>query len=200
MLSTWSSEASVLILALITFDRYLSIARPFAQKSTSMRAALGLVVILWLTSFLLSYLPLSGLFNGYFGHFYGSNGLCLPLQIHNPYDSGWEYSFSLFVLLNSLVFLFIFYSYWKMLKTIRNSALTLRTNQEHQDGILAKRFSLIVLTDFLCWGPIITVKLLAMSGIYSRVSFPKLMLLAIESSPLFLNLQELESQPRSMRG
>jgi len=151
-------------LALITLDRYTSIVRPLSAKSTSMSSAVGLVSLLWLFSFLLSYLPLSGLLRDYFHDFYGTNALCMPLQIHNPYDAGWEYSFLLFVLLNTLVFVFIFYAYWKMLLTIRQSAMALRTNQENQDGILATRFSLVVLTDFLCWGPIILTRIVAMTG------------------------------------
>lgn len=33
-----------------------------------------------------------GPFSTYFDGFYASNGLCLPLHIHNPYDAG-EFSF-----------------------------------------------------------------------------------------------------------
>jgi len=167
-MSTWSSEASVLILALITLDRYLSVVRPFAEKSTSKSIAFGLLSFIWLFSFLLAFLPLSGLFDGYFEHFYSSNGLCVPLQIHNPYDTGWEYSLALFVILNTVVFSFILYAYGKMLRVIRASGLSLRTNQENHDGILAIRFSLVVLTDFLCWGPVILAKVLAMTGVWAK--------------------------------
>ena len=166
VLSTWSSEASVLILALITLDRYLSIVRPFAEKKTTMPIAIGLITILWVISLSLAYLPLSGFFVEYFYDFYTTNGLCLPLQIHNPYDSGWEYSFTLFIVLNTIVFTFILYAYWRMLRIIQNSSVNVRTNQQKQDGILAMRFSLIVLTDFLCWAPVITAKSLAMCGNY----------------------------------
>ncbi len=171
VLSTWSSEASVLILALITLDRYLSIVQPFAEKPATLFYAVGLVTVLWLTSFLLAYLPLSGLGSSYFQDFYSSNGLCLPLQIHNPYDPGWEYSFVLFLLFSSLIFVFIFYAYWKMLRVIRQSSVTLRTNQEKQDGVLAMRFSLIVLTNFLCWAPVIVAKGLAMGGNMHRYDY-----------------------------
>jgi len=101
-----------------------------------MSTAVGLVSPLWLFSFLLSYLPLSGLLRNYFHDFYGTNALCMPLQIDNPYEAGCEYSFLFFVLLNTLVFAFIFSAYWKMLLTIRQSAMSLRTNQENQDAIL----------------------------------------------------------------
>lgn len=168
-LSTFSSEASVLILTLITLDRYLSIARPFAEKAfiTSNISAIFLIFTLWIISFILSSIPFVELFENYFNNeFYTTNGLCLPLQIHNPFDSGWEYSLTLFVILNSFAFMFICYAYWKMLKIIRSSSLTLRTNQQKQDGLLAKRFFLVVVTDFLSWAPIIITKLIAMAGKY----------------------------------
>lgn len=167
MLSTLSSEASVLILTLITLDRYLSIVRPFAAERSraSIVPALAIIIFLWGLSFTLSYLPLSGLFFDFFGSdFYSTNGLCLPLNIHNPYDPAWEYSFVLFVVINSTAFSFICYAYWKMLRIIQSSSLTIRSTQQKQDTLLAKRFGLVVLTDFICWAPVIIGKALAMAG------------------------------------
>lgn len=173
LLSTLSSEASVLILTLITLDRYLSIVRPFAERRNSMVPAVGVITGLWIFSFLLSYLPLSGLAANYFGsNFYTSNGLCLPLQIHNPFDQGWQYSLTLFVLINSVAFIFISYAYWKMLRIIQSSSLTIRSNQQKQDGLLTKRFGLVVFTDFLCWAPVIVSKIVAMCGTYWLLAMP----------------------------
>ncbi|CAG7830412.1 unnamed protein product [Allacma fusca] len=168
MLSTVSSEASVLILTLITLDRYFSIVRPFAAERSraSISPALAIISFLWIVSFSLSYLPLSGVFVQFFGtDFYSTNGLCLPLHIHNPFDPAWEYSFFLFVILNSTAFSFICFAYWRMLRIIRSSSLTIRSTQQKQDTLLAKRFGLVVLTDFLCWAPVIIAKTLAMSGV-----------------------------------
>ncbi|OXA60785.1 Relaxin receptor 1 [Folsomia candida] len=165
MLSTLSSEASVLILFLITLDRYLSIVRPFAEKNSSMNVAYSICGSLWLCSFILAATPLLGPFSSYFDGFYASNGLCLPLHIHNPYDSGWEYSFFLFVLINSCAFIFMCFAYIKMFEVIRDSTLTTRSTQQKQDSILAKRFALVVVTDFLCWAPIVVAKVVGMSGV-----------------------------------
>jgi len=165
LLSTWSSESSVLILTLITLDRYVSIVQPFKEKTTSLNIAFGICIFLWIISFLLSYIPMSGVFYDYFGvTFYTGNGLCLPLHIHNPYDKGWEYSFLLFVLLNSMAFIFICFAYIRMLRVIQRSTLMIRSTQQKQDSLLAKRFALVVLTDFLCWAPIVLAKLVAIAG------------------------------------
>lgn len=39
--------------------------------------------------------------------FYGNNGVCLALQIHDPYSTAWEYSTFLFCGLNFFAFIFI---------------------------------------------------------------------------------------------
>ena len=51
-----------------------------------------------------------------------------------------------------------------MLKAILASRVGLRSTQEKQDTVLVKRFAFIVGTDFLCWAPIITIKVLAFTG------------------------------------
>ncbi|OXA60100.1 Relaxin receptor 1 [Folsomia candida] len=172
LLSTLSSESSVLILTLITLDRYLSIIKPFSERRNAMLPAISVISVLWTVSFLLSFVPLYSLFEGYFGpYFYTSNGLCLPLNIHNPFDSGWEYSFFLFVVINSFAFAFICYAYYKMLRIIQTSTTSIRSTQQKQDGMLAMRFGIVVLTDFLCWAPVIVSKTLAMLGVPIQSDF-----------------------------
>ena len=51
-----------------------------------------------------------------------------------------------------------------MFGAILTSTAGLRSNQEKQDTILVKRFAFIVGTDFLCWFPIIIIKILALAG------------------------------------
>jgi len=165
MLCALSSESSVLILTLITLDRYYSIVSPFAERYSLCPIGIGIIGVLWFLSLGLSCFPFWDAMSSYFGtEFYTSNGLCLPLQIHNPFDPGWEYSFLLFVVLNTFAFGFICYAYWRMLRIIQSSSTTLRTNQQKQDGVLAMRFGLVVVTDFACWAPVIFSKCLAMCG------------------------------------
>lgn len=165
MLSTLSSEASVFILFLITLDRYLSIVRPFAERTNALIPAVLICALLWAISIFLSYAPMCPWFRDYFGRsFYTSNGLCLPLHIHNPFETGWEYSLFLFIVINSVAFIFICYAYWKMLRIIQMSTTSIRSTQQKQDGMLVKRFGLVVVTDFICWAPIIIIKCIAMAG------------------------------------
>ncbi len=163
LLSTISSEASVFILTVITVDRYLSVLYPFSLKRRTKSFAILSMGAIWLLSILLATLPL--LSRDLFGdEFYGSNGVCLALQIHDPYSKGWEYSAFLFCGLNSAAFLFITYAYISMSLTITSSAHGLRTTQQQQDRNIAKRCGFIVGTDCLCWMPIVVIKILALAG------------------------------------
>ncbi|XP_068226351.1 relaxin receptor 1-like [Palaemon carinicauda] len=163
-LSTLSSEASVLTLTTITLDRYFSIVHPLTLKERPLRMAWGVMAGTWLLAAILALLPLSGL--PYYGeNFYGSNGMCLPLHIHDPYAKAWEHSAIIFIGLNLMAFMFIAYAYCRMVFAIHESQMSLRSTQEKQDRILVKRFAFIVGTDFLCWMPVIIIKVMALGGV-----------------------------------
>ena len=106
LLSTISSESSVFTLTIITIDRYLSVLYPFSLKRRTKTFAILSMTAVWTVSIVLAVLPLvdSDLFGE---EFYGSNGVCLALQIHDPYSKGWEYSLFLFCGINSVAFVFI---------------------------------------------------------------------------------------------
>lgn len=162
-LSTLSSESSVLILTVITVDRYVSVIHPLSQKRRTKVFAIACMIILWTIAVILAILPL--LVSDLFGNeFYGNNGVCLALQIHDPFSKAWEYSTFLFCVLNMAAFIYISYAYIKMSLTIASSRLGLRTTQQQQDSNITKRFGFIVATDCLCWMPIVIIKILALSG------------------------------------
>lgn len=163
-LSTVSSESSVLILTIITTDRYLSIIHPLSVKKRTISSAAMAMALSWAIAIVLSALPILDL--GYYGdEFYGNNGVCLPLHIHDPFGQAWEYSTFLFCGVNFIAFLFIFFAYINMFFTISNSKIGLRCTQQQQDRNIAKRFAFIVGTDFLCWVPIVFIKVIAMAGV-----------------------------------
>ncbi|XP_071800952.1 uncharacterized protein [Asterias amurensis] len=163
-LSLLSSEVSIMTLAVITMDRFLSIVHPFRFKNRSLLHARLLMAFLWLLGIALGTLPLVHL--TYFGDlYYGGNGVCLPLQIDQPFSNGWEFSLVIFVVFNLVAFMFISYAYLMMFVTIRKSNLAMRSTKKNQDWALVKRFTLIVATDLLCWMPIIVVKFIALGGV-----------------------------------
>ncbi|XP_048507412.1 relaxin receptor 2 isoform X3 [Athalia rosae] len=164
-LSTLSCESSALILSLVTWDRFVSVTQPLARRQPSPRRATLHLVALWLASGIVAALPLTGA--SYFGNeFYGSNGVCLSLHIHDPFAKGWEYSAVMFILVNTVALVFIIYAYVRMLREIKISSVALRSTQESQERAVAQRFGVIVATDCLCWVPIIAVKLVALTGLH----------------------------------
>jgi len=115
------------------------------------------LLLLWGISFGLAAAPL--LPNPYFGtHFYGNNGVCLSLHIHDPYAKvaffvfgqfhlfilqiilkGWEYSALLFILVNTLSLVFILFSYIRMLQAIRDSGGGMRSTHSGRENVVATR-------------------------------------------------------------
>lgn len=163
VISTLSSEVSVLTLTLITYDRYICIIYPLHLRRKNAYSAYAKLCVIWIVCFILSVMPVLKL--PYFGtNFYKNNAVCLPLHIHDPGGQGWEYSAFLFLGINSVSFSFIIYAYAVMFMTIRRSNINLRASYSNQENCLAKRFFLIVFTDFLCWIPIICVKIIALAG------------------------------------
>ncbi|KAH8289847.1 hypothetical protein KR054_011873, partial [Drosophila jambulina] len=162
-LSTFSCQSSTLLLTLVTWDRLMSVTRPLKPRDTEKFRIVLRLLLLWGISFGLAAAPL--LATPYFGsHFYGNNGVCLSLHIHDPYAKGWEYSALLFIFVNTLSLVFILFSYVRMLQAIRDSGGGMRSTHSGRESVVATRFAIIVTTDCACWLPIIVVKVAALSG------------------------------------
>lgn len=85
-ISTLSCESSVLILSLVTWDRFVSVTQPLARKQLSKKTATATLLSLWFAATLVALLPITHFASDYFGdEFYGNNGVCLSLHIHEPY-------------------------------------------------------------------------------------------------------------------
>ena len=164
ILSTLSSEVSVFLLTLITMDRYVCVLYPFKNRNgKSVSTAYCITAVTWMVCVVLSVLPVLKI--PYFGNeFYANNGVCLPLHIHDPWASGWEYSALLFIGLYCVGFIVISYAYTRMLVTLKLSQLSLRSTRGSQDTYLVQRFFFIVFTDCVCWMPIVVIKCLSLSG------------------------------------
>ncbi|KAL5010166.1 hypothetical protein ScPMuIL_012471 [Solemya velum] len=164
IISTLSSEVSVLTIGLITFDRYISIMYPFYHKKKNIYVAYFIMVTIWGACFTMAVIPIVGL--KYFGNtFYRDNAVCIPLQLHRPWTKGWQYSSFLFLGLNSSAFIFTCYAYIVMFIAIKKSTTVLRSTNKYQNTIFIKRFFLIVVTDFVCWVPVIGIKIAALTGV-----------------------------------
>ena len=155
--SLLSSEASLMLMALISADRLKNIVFPFRGGALSRKMTHILCAIIWFVGFLLAFFPMFGL--RYFEDittyhsYYGKSVVCLPLQLSRHKTEGWEYSVSVFVGLNFFLVIFITVAYLAIFISrvrVKNQS----ANTRRETG-LAKRVFFIIFTDCLCWMPII---------------------------------------------
>ncbi|CAL1535733.1 unnamed protein product [Lymnaea stagnalis] len=160
--STFSSELSVLTLSTITLDRLICILFPLRRTRLGLRQAIIVMSCIWVLVFLLAVLPLLGF--SYFENFYGRSGVCLALHVTPDRRPGWEYSVGVFILLNLLSFVLIASSYLWMFSVAKKTRSAVRTAESKNDNAMARRMTLIVMTDFCCWVPIIVLGFVSLAG------------------------------------
>lgn len=174
-ISTISSEASVFILCVITADRLKNIVFPLSGKRINVRRAGYVMICVWSLAIALGVAPLFP--SPYFkGQFYSRSGVCVSLHITNDKNPGWEYSSVIFHGLNFCTFVFILSAYGYMYHIIRDSQqMALSTTQKKVELTAARKMTVIVMTDFLCWIPI---NIMGMKSVqmyyYSSVNYHRL--------------------------
>ncbi|XP_045167449.2 uncharacterized protein LOC123530741 [Mercenaria mercenaria] len=165
ILSTLSSEASVMFLCLITLDRILVIKYPFGQVRFDTKKAVVCSLIAWILCLMISLFPL--MYTAYFmDSFYNKSGVCIALPLTRDRPPGWLYSVLVFVVFNFITFLLIAVGQWSIFMNIRKSGKGFGKGQtaRKRDLTVARNLLLVVATDFLCWFPIGCTGLMAMSG------------------------------------
>ncbi|KAF8781481.1 G-protein coupled receptor GRL101 like protein [Argiope bruennichi] len=201
-LSTISSEVSVFTLVFITVDRLISLCFPLSQKRFSVKFTYKLIFTSWIIACVMAAVPF--FVQPYFqGRFYARSGVCLALHITNHRPAGWEYSVALFFCMNFIAFLIIASAYLYMYITIKKSYQNmsrLMSRQSMTDKI-GRQMALIVLTNSLCWIPIIIMGMLAMSGVNitgEAYSWTAIFVLPLNSAtnPLIYTISSLHFQSR----
>ncbi|XP_070181140.1 follicle-stimulating hormone receptor-like [Littorina saxatilis] len=153
-LTVFSSELSVFVLMVITLERWYAISYAIhLTKRLRIRQAWCLMLTGWIYASTMALLPLVGVSG------YGAVSMCLPMEAKDVWDK--VYIVSL-LLLNGLAFLVICCCYISMFLKVRSSDTMARSN----DATIAKRMSILVLTNFVCWAPI------AFFGLTASFGFP----------------------------
>ena len=167
-----SSEVSVLTLAVITYDRRGIIVNGLHHKPMKRRTVCLVVIMIWLISVTIAIVP--AVVKSYFYDedkgegYYGTNGLCLPLQLPGEKDPAWEYCLAIFGVVNFLVACYMAWAYSTIFYATYVSARNSENVQlKKGESGMAIRFVAIVLTDILCWFPIAILIYLSMAGIIS---------------------------------
>lgn len=160
-LAMLSSEISVFIVTLVAIERYRNITG--SSRTVTLKVARITLAAAWFFAALIAGFPLLMWPARPIGY-YGSNGLCFPLHINEPFSEGWQYSAVIFLGLNfsAVILILVLYgSLFSMLSRDRKFARPGCVDKRREDLVLAVRFFFIVLTDCLCWLPIVIIKLLA---------------------------------------
>ena len=155
VLSTMSSESSIMFMCLITLDRILVIKFPFGQVRFQALSALISVGICWITVVILSVVPI--IFSNYFqNEFYSKSGVCIALPLTQERYQGWLYSVIVFVGFNFTTFVLISFGQLLIYQEVQNSSKKFKRGKSARTNDLkvARNLLLVVSTDFLCWGPV----------------------------------------------
>ncbi|XP_078683343.1 relaxin receptor 1-like [Branchiostoma floridae x Branchiostoma belcheri] len=159
-----SAEVTVLLLTYMSVERFLCVVFPYRDSRPNVGQAVGILVVIWLSGVALSLVPVMS--PGYFGNFYGSNGVCFPLHLHEPHGAGWEYSAFVFMGLNFVSMIVILCAYTGMFISIQRTRRSIGSPLSLlSDMSFSKRFFFIVLTDSLVWLPITVIKFAALLGL-----------------------------------
>ena len=162
-LSLMSSEVSAFIICLITLDRFLALRFPLSSLHFSRSSALAACAIVWVVGISLATVPLLPMTSPW--EFYSHTGMCIPLPFTTSERFlGYDYSFSVMIILNFVLFLLIAvgqaFIYW----SVRSNSISSSTKTASRDASIARRLTTIVLSDFLCWFPIGLLGVLASTG------------------------------------
>ena len=167
--SSLSSEASSIFIFLITVDRFLVIKFPFGQFRLSPRKATLCCVAAWTVSVLIAIVPLLPFSPRW--DTYTSSAMCVSLPLTSKRPPGWLFMVIVFVCFNFLLFVLIAcgqFSIYRASSTTRSNvpiaSESFARQRLEEDLEIARRLSLIVITDFLCWFPVGVMGLMALNG------------------------------------
>ncbi|XP_028417161.1 G-protein coupled receptor GRL101-like [Dendronephthya gigantea] len=167
IISVISSEVSVFTLVFIAYDRFLHIVHAMEFRKIGYRTAVFLLFSTWACCTVIAVLP--AMIDSYFYDnlrregFYGTNSICMPLQLPGEDTIAWEYCLAVFGALNFIAAIYLIVSYCQMFYSSYSSAKESKNNTRlGVHTTMAKRFAAVVFTDVCCWVPIAMLLLLSL--------------------------------------
>ena len=97
--------------------------------------------------------------------FYGQVGICIPLPVTRKSFEGRSYSFGVIIVLNFFLFLLIAAGQSFIFLSVKANLMTTDTTRKSQDMVIARRLISVVVSNFVCWFPIILLGLVASAGV-----------------------------------
>ena len=188
-----SGETSLILLTFITIDRFLVCVFPFSSNHFHRFSATVAVSATWVVTIIMS--VLASVFADSDGDFYSLSDVCiglpfvtrpggyeirsnavkglissksfdLPISLNESIS--WYFSISLFLGLNFLLSNFIFVLYVVIFITVRKTSRAAQTSPNiKREMMMAIRMTAVVITNCLCWLPVIILGILSQSGVIS---------------------------------
>ena len=98
--------------------------------------------------------------------FYSQTGICRPLPITRRQFPGQGYTFAIFIVLNSVLYVIVDCGQVFIFRAIRQAGSAAKTERREQEMTVARSLFVVVVafSDFCCWFPIGVMGLLAAGG------------------------------------
>ena len=188
-----SGETSLILLTLITIDRFLVCVFPFSSNHFQKFSTTVVVSATWVITIIMS--ALASVFADPDGDFYALSDVCIGLPFVTrsggyevrsstvkgsvssrtfdlPFttnkDISWYFSIFLFLGLNFLLSIIIVVMYVAIFIVVRKTRRAAQTSPNIKKEILmAMRMTFVVMTNCLCWLPVIIFGILSQSEIIS---------------------------------
>ncbi|XP_013076032.2 G-protein coupled receptor GRL101-like [Biomphalaria glabrata] len=154
-LATLSSETSTFFILFITLERFLTIRFPFGEHKISNFGKYVLISFAWCLGFFLSIVPIMYPDMS----LYATSETCLAFPLRKSSGSAWIYSVTVFLFLNSILFVVIAIGQFLIFITISQHSSKFKTENQasarRADNItVALKLSVVVLSNFICWFPV----------------------------------------------
>ncbi|XP_025113435.1 G-protein coupled receptor GRL101-like [Pomacea canaliculata] len=148
-----SMEVSVLMIFMITVDRFLVLHFPFSSFHFRKRSAQFTCGVVWVAGLVLAVTPCLPMTSHW--QFYSQTSICIPLPTSRVEFPGRKYSFIVLVVFNFICFVLIFVGQVLIYWSIRSSSMSVsNTSKAVNDITIARRLVTVVMSDFLCWFPV----------------------------------------------
>ncbi|KAK0040456.1 G-protein coupled receptor GRL101 [Biomphalaria pfeifferi] len=153
--ATLSSETSTFFILLITLERFLTIRFPFGEHKISNLVKYIVISFAWCLGFFLSIVPLMYPEMS----LYATSETCLAFPLRKSSGTAWIYSVTVFLFLNSILFVVIAIGQFLIFITISQHSSKFKTGSQasarRADNItVALKLSVVVLSNFICWFPV----------------------------------------------
>ncbi|EDV29447.1 uncharacterized protein TRIADDRAFT_51796 [Trichoplax adhaerens] len=177
-----SSIMSVLMMFVITIDRYICVVYPLSGKRLTIKSASAIVTFFWLVS--ISYVAFPLMFG--FGksaddRIYQYSSVCLPMNIHNSFFRIWILTS---IAITVLIWIIVSILYLAMFISIQRTRMAVENcrNIREDDKRIAGRMLIILLANLACWMPFYIVMVRSMLD--SEVQIYTLPFIAVFVLPL----------------